>query len=81
MPKFRKKPVVVEAVQWLLGVKHPGVAFDTLMDRYYVITIHEQRAYLDPGDWIIPENKPGRFYPIKPDTLKATYEAVVEGER
>lgn len=75
MPKFRKKPVVIEAVQWFPSVGHPGVYFDA-SDRAHVITIHEQKAFLEPGDWILPEPKEGRFYPCKPDIFAETYEAV-----
>lgn len=82
MPKFRKKPVEITAEQWFPGSGHTGVyaevvhADDGEFIRPYVITAHEQRAYLAPGDWIIPEPKPGRFYPCKPDIFAATYDAV-----
>jgi hypothetical protein len=87
--KYRKKPVVVEATQWSPGVKHPGVFFTEPMEspsriagevamllepRPYVVTVHEQRAYLSPGDWIIEEPRGGRYYPCKPDIFNATYE-------
>lgn len=77
MSQYRKKPVVIEAVQWHPGVRHPGV-FGEGDPCYppYVITIHEQRAYLSDGDWILPEPKPGHFYPCKPDIFAATYEPV-----
>lgn len=77
MSKYRKRPVEVEAIQWHPGVQHPGV-FGEGDPCYppYVITIHEQRAYLSDGDWILPEPKPCRFYPCKPDVFDATYEPV-----
>ena len=79
MPKFRKKPVVVEAQQWFPGKEVPGV---TVPDSYlgvarpFVVTIHGQKAYLDPGDWIIPEPDGEHFYPCKPDIFEQTYEPV-----
>ena len=93
MAQFRKKPVVIEAVQWFPNVQHPGVSEDKAklltdfyspapgsamrdLPAYYVTTIHEQRAYLVPGDWILPEPEEGRFYPCKPDIFAATYEPV-----
>ncbi|MBR1150118.1 hypothetical protein [Bradyrhizobium sp. JYMT SZCCT0428] len=93
MPKYRKKPVVIDATQWFPGVSHAGVQEDrdkllaqfftptqgsamADLPAYYVTTIHEQRAYLVPGDWILPEPKEGRFYPCKPDIFAATYEPV-----
>jgi hypothetical protein len=72
MARYRKKPVVVEAVQWFPGRDVPGVYGDG--ERYYVVTIHAQRAYLDPGDWVITEPDPRFHYPCKPDVFAATYE-------
>ena len=76
MPKFRKKPVEIEAEQWLGNDTqyHPGVEVDA--NGPFVTTIHEQRAYLAPGDWIIPEPKSGRYYPCKPDIFAATYDEI-----
>lgn len=76
MPKFRKKPVVIEAVQLLEGeVPPPGVIYCTETGRPYVVTIHGQRCYVVTGDWIIPEPDGKHFYPCKADIFKATYEA------
>jgi hypothetical protein len=72
MAKYRKKPVVIEAVQWRAGDPHPGVEVDGTGP--FVTTIHEQRAYLADGDWILPEPKEGRFYPCKPDVFAASYD-------
>ena len=76
MPRFRKKPIVVEAVQWYSGVEHPGVNRDAI--GWYVVTIHGQRAYLADGDWIIPEPDGVHYYPCRPDIFEKTYEAVEE---
>ncbi|MDQ3919004.1 MAG: hypothetical protein M3348_11050 [Acidobacteriota bacterium] len=90
MPKFRKKPVVIEAVQWWPNVDHPAVNYDnayTVNDAFfggerlvregpYVVTIHKEKAHLTPGDWIIPEPDGLHFYPCKPDIFRATYEPV-----
>jgi len=35
-------------------------------DRPYVITTHGQRAYLDPGDFIVGEPDGNGHYPVKP---------------
>ena len=72
MAQYRKKPVVIEAVQWFPGVKHDGVYCKD--GGFYVVTIHDQNAWLAPGDWILPEPKEGHFYPCKPDIFAATYE-------
>lgn len=60
MPKYRKKPVVIEAYQ----VKEE-VTINTLEG--------DMRA--DAGDWIITGVK-GERYPCKPDIFEATYDLV-----
>ena len=78
MPKFRKKPVVIEAEQF-----RPGVAplpFEARMacmlddEGWYVVTAHGQRTPIVDGDWIIPEPDSRGFYPCKSDIFKATYD-------
>lgn len=81
MPLFRKRPVVIEAEQFLVGKplpfsgRGPYVGFDT---DFYVITIHGQRTPIALGDWIILETHgiPDQFqaYPCKPDVFEASYE-------
>lgn len=75
--KFRKKPVVIDAVQFTNGPVDPVGVFRRVEDfSPYVVTIHDQRCYVSPGDWIIPEPDGVHFYPCKPDIFEATYEAV-----
>jgi hypothetical protein len=79
--KFRKKPVVIEAVQWTGTVSDELLAlfgYTPIMskssdpDAIYVGTLEgEMRA--SPGDWIIKGIK-GELYPCKPDIFAATYE-------
>ena len=85
MPKFRKKPVEVEAIRYI----HDGsrVVMDFLgghakyevMDGAYklVVPTLEGNLYASQGDWIIKGVK-GKFYPCKPDIFEATYEAVYD---
>lgn len=89
MAKFRKKPAVIEAEQWwpnayVKGVKYAKewIAEDADGERViredaYVITIHKQRCYLEPGDWILPESDGIHYYPCKSDIFNATYEPEV----
>jgi hypothetical protein len=92
MPKFRKKPVVIEAEQWYpnTGRRVRGVCHcqDGALEHRNAIspapahlhTIHQgQIVQLAPGDWIVPEADGEHFYPIKPDVFAATYEPVGEG--
>ena len=90
MPKFRKKPVVIEAVRWtgknsvdevgefLNGVE--DVLFHNPYDKDGFITIPtlEGTMTVSPGDWIIRGVK-GEYYPCKPDIFEATYEEVKDG--
>ena len=84
--KFRKKPIIVEAVQWKMAegwngtqTMTPGVFVEVIPSGgllFYVVTIHDQKAYLDEGDWVITEPDGVRHYPCKPDIFKATYDPV-----
>jgi hypothetical protein len=84
MPKFRKKPVVIEAVQWLNKqiVCPPGPAWFEEAERKDVINLGGTSLYISTpegemkasvGDWIIRGVK-GEIYPCKPDIFEATYE-------
>jgi hypothetical protein len=85
--KYRKKPVVVEAMQFT-GKNHTAVrewgdelgkvgVWDGTGGGGMVIPTLEGDHRADPGDWIIRGVK-GEFYPCKPDIFEATYEAVSE---
>lgn len=84
--KYRKKPVVIEAVRWLgdpVGLETvmrfcPAViGVGTTDDGVRFLKIHtlEGDMSASEGDWIIKGIK-GEFYPCKPDIFLATYEAV-----
>jgi hypothetical protein len=83
MAKFRKKPVVVEAIQITDSTfdgPHPnpehikGVIYDPV-DRCVDIPTLEGIMCGRVGDWIITGVK-GEHYPCKPDIFEATYEEV-----
>jgi hypothetical protein len=84
MAKFRKKPVVIEAVRWQ-GNNQPAIKsfvgdqarFNPDWDRLQIRTLESGEGYheADIGDWIIKGVK-GEFYPCKPDIFAATYEPV-----
>lgn len=80
MPKFRKKPVVIEAIHYegefpldFLGeearVRSAGEG-----DAIEIVTL-EGTMRADLGDWII-RGVQGEFYPIKDEIFRETYEAV-----
>lgn len=84
--KYRKKPVVIEAVQWLPPVR-VGEVYRALVDEISrgVVERDEDRLRIrtlegvmtaDPGDWII-RGVQGEVYPCKPDIFEATYERAI----
>lgn len=78
MPKFRKKPVVVEATQWFPGVEIEGVFSEkppreSHPNGHAHIQTLEGLMDVSPGDWVITGVK-GEKYPCKPDIFEATYE-------
>lgn len=83
MSKFRKKPVVIEAIQWT-GSNYEEIAafmfgFVSLQREGYslVIPTLEGDHRADAGDWIIKGVK-GEFYPCKPNIFQLTYDPIVE---
>jgi hypothetical protein len=81
MAKFRKKPVVIEAMQYtgLNGfdcVKFGGngsIGGTSEQDGGLTIDTLEGKMHVSKWDWIIRGVK-GEFYPCKPDIFEATYE-------
>lgn len=95
MPMFRKKPVVIEAIQWtgdnlreVIGFtgRHPS-AVDWSWEKFERIVATEGLRIFtlegplaaSVGDWII-KGVAGEVYPCKPDIFEATYEPVGNGE-
>jgi len=84
MAKYRKKPVVIEAMQYRSDLPLPfqdsaapvcyGIINGDDMPTFYVETV-EGPLRVSEGDWIIKGIK-GEFYPCKPDIFEATYEPV-----
>jgi hypothetical protein len=76
MAKYRKKPVVIEAVQWFKHGDHPEVTLLPIggsnAGKGFIHTL-EGGHVVTPGDWIITGVK-GEQYPCKPDIFAATYE-------
>lgn len=80
--KYRKKPVVIEAIQWdganvdeILGFIHAKASAYRVESSAIMIETLEGSMRADKGDWIIQGVK-GEFYPCKPDIFESTYEAV-----
>lgn len=87
MSKFRKKPVVIDAIQLAPGRDGlrvtVGMLFDFLDGAEWEtnavggvdIKTLEGVMTANPGDWII-KGVAGEFYPCKPDIFEQTYELV-----
>lgn len=84
--KFRKKPVVIEAMkfdgnfhqisEWVDGGKPPmanTIIRHTNSPEMLTVETLEGPLYAQKGDWIIRGIK-GEYYPCKPDIFEATYE-------
>ena len=77
---YRKKPVVVEAVQWT-GENHAEMCefidpevFEIIPRVGLVIHTLEGDHHASPGDYII-KGVNGEFYPCKPDIFEKIYES------
>jgi hypothetical protein len=82
--RYRKKPVVIDAVQWDGTAEGAIPIIDWILRcdataRYdddpaaiYIDTL-EGTMRADIGDWVI-RGVGGEFYPCKPDIFDATYE-------
>ena len=89
MSKFRKKPVVIEAVQFVGKESFPEILDftnfavaaagkqndDGTWTPHIEIETLEGTMRADVGDWIIRGVK-GELYPCKPDIFAATYDPV-----
>lgn len=91
--KYRKKPVVIEAVQFFnanvieaqrfcpslvtVGVDDAGAFYERANP---LIPTLEGDMMVTPGDWII-RGVNGEFYPCKPDIFAKTYEPASEPDQ
>jgi hypothetical protein len=82
--RFRKKPVVIDAIQWsgsnwhevyALAGHNVWLSTDGLGVNYLEVKTPDAVGTIAPGDWLIKGIK-GDFYPCKPDIFEATYEPV-----
>ena len=84
--RFRKKPVVIEAIQYdgtdegyaAVCAFAPGIHFEPCGNSCFKVPTLEGEYIASPGDWIIRGIK-GELYPCKPDIFAATYEEVFDG--
>jgi len=88
MTLYRKKPVVIEAVQWLgdnatelakFTKGQPGGRYFEVDESEKVVRIQTLEGLMTAnlGDYIIKGVK-GELYPCKPDIFEQTYEEVID---
>lgn len=90
MAKFRKKPVVIEAIRFTGINERLSAELNTFVGSELairevngilclVIPTLEGEHIASPSDWII-KGVAGECYPCKPDIFEATYEPVEEAD-
>ena len=86
MPKFRKKPVVIEAIQYdgtensvveILQLEETASSTRSIRVDAGDLLIHTLEGVMraDKWDWII-KGVNGELYPCKPDIFDKTYEPI-----
>lgn len=85
MSKYRKRPGVIDAEQYLVfgmlvkGMCNSQVCYNNGNTLPHLHTIHHnQIVILEVGDFVIPEPDGEHYYPCKPEIFKNTYELVEE---
>ena len=76
--KYRKKPIVIEAIQY---TGHNGKELVKFVEniivnfnKFYIKTLEGQME-VSINDWVI-KGVNGEFYPCKPDIFELTYEEI-----
>jgi hypothetical protein len=81
MPQYRPRPVEIDAEQFFYdgptvrGVFYPPTENGTYIGDAFVITMHEQRVYVQNGDWIIAEPDGEHYYPCKDEVFRKRIDA------
>ncbi len=81
--KYKKKPVIIEAMLWTgtnqeeayAFMKDAFVSFNSANRSIAIKTLEGTMYGIMPGDYII-KGVMGEFYPIKPDIFEGSYEEV-----
>jgi hypothetical protein len=84
--KYRKKPVVIEAIQFTWATINEALEFagkNIVSEQregigavgYFIKTLEGNSYILSNKDWII-KGVNGEFYPCKPDIFEKTYEKI-----
>lgn len=89
MARYRKRPVIIEAVQirlsvlqmerpqWLVDAIREGRIYWQGVDAHYSIETLEGTMRANLGDWIVRGVK-CELYPVRDDIFRETYEPVTD---
>lgn len=79
MPKFKKKPIIVEAEQFLENVRPipPGVKWNEKRNNFICVTPNGDVVIVD-RDWIIKDFKDGFYYPCADSIFSTLFTEVIE---
>lgn len=84
--RFRKKPIIIEAIQWKGYSSQAHEIHDFTGGKCYMLADVPGTLYIktlegdmiaNEGDWIV-KGVQGEPYPVKPDIFEATYDPVVD---
>ncbi|WP_367114765.1 hypothetical protein [Clostridium sp.] len=76
--KFRKKPVIIDAIQFdgnIVEIEEFCGGYAENRNGEIVISTLEGELHASPKDYII-KGVPGEFYPCKPSVFTLSYESV-----
>lgn len=82
--KYKKKPIVIEAMQWTKDISQTDVLkftnhlvrLDDVKEEFYVYDrLHDTWVEFYYNDYIL-KGVQGEFYPCRPDVFDETYEPV-----
>lgn len=87
MGQYKKRALEIEAIQFTgdnvreiwANFGMAGIYGPTKKNPDWLIltTIHGDSAPCRVDDWVVPDSRPGTFYPIKPEVFDNTYDLVV----
>jgi hypothetical protein len=82
--QYRKKPVVIEAMQWtednlqnIINFCPDCFTYEKKYKQILAITTLEGTMTASPGDYII-KGVAGEFYACKPDIFEKTYDTITD---
>lgn len=88
MPRYRKKPIEVEAIRYDTAAVNEVIGWIHLNGGHAWVIPNTKVLFLEtleggmranPGDWIV-QGVVGEFYPCNPEVFELTYEKIGDSE-